>query len=89
MKLETLGYYLVFNFGLFCLLFLQLEDDLNELLGEQHRISTSKQALELTRLMVKTETIDDRCTLLKIVRVSYFSTRSPNSSIPHQIPDSR
>ena len=48
----------------------QLEDDISELLGDENKITSTKQALELTRLMVKTETIDDRITLLKIVRVS-------------------
>lgn len=53
--------------------FLQLEDELSNLLGDQNQIATSKQALELTRLMVKADTSDDRSTLLKILRVS-FST---------------
>ena len=52
-------------------MFLQLEDELSNLLGDQNQIATSKQALELTRLMVKADTSDDRSTLLKILRVSF------------------
>ena len=64
--------------------FLQLEDELSNLLGEQNQIATSKQALELTRLMVKADTSDDRSTLLKILRVSFSISFCQRANHPHE-----
>ena len=53
----------------YSLIFFKLEDEVEKLLGDHRGLVHSDQALRLSRLMVRAETMEQRIMLLKILQV--------------------